>query len=72
MPKNLAVSQLEIWQILLFMQEVYYKIKQNSAKKIPQEVTNLSERARDVGRQILLALEQKLEMQVNTTETDLG
>ena len=72
MPKNLAVSQLEIWQILLFMQEVYYKIKQNSAKKIPQEVTNLNERARDVGRQILLALEQKLEMQVNTTETDLG
>ena len=54
------------------MQEVYYKIKQNSAKKIPQEVTNLNERARDVGRQILLALEQKLEMQVNTTETDLG
>ena len=57
--------------IRLLEDKEYYKIKQNSAKEIPRKVTNLDERARDVGRQILLALERKLETQVNTTETDL-
>ena len=57
--------------IRLLEDKEYYKIKQNSAKEIPKKVTNLDERAKDVGRQILLALEQKLETQVNTTDTDL-
>ena len=57
--------------IRLLEDKEYYKIKQNSAKEIPRKVTNLDERARDVGRQILLALERKLETQVNTTETGL-
>ena len=57
--------------IRLLEDKEYYKIKQHSAKEIPKKVTNLDERAKDVGRQILLALEQKLETQVNTTDTDL-
>ena len=57
--------------IRLLEDKEYYTLKQNSVKEIPQEATNLGERAKDVSRQILLALEQKLETQVNTTDTDL-
>ena len=46
--------------IRLLEDKEYYKIKQNSAKEIPRKVTNLDERAGDVGKQILLALERTL------------
>ena len=44
--------------IRLLEDKEYYAIKQNSVKKVSKKVTNLAERAKDVGRQILLALER--------------
>ena len=47
--------------IRLLEDKEYYEIKQNSVKEVSKKVTNLDERAKDVGRQILLVLEQALQ-----------
>jgi len=57
--------------IRLLEDKEYYRNKQNSVKEVSKKVTNLDERARDVGRQILLALERTLELEVNAAELDL-
>ena len=44
--------------IRLLEDQEYYIVKQNSVKEVSKKVTNLDERARDVGRQILLALKK--------------
>ena len=46
--------------IRLLEDKEYYKIKQDSVKEISKKVTNLDERAGDVGKQILLVLERTL------------
>ena len=49
--------------IRLLEDKEYYAIKQNSVKEVSKKVTNLAERAKDVGGQILLALERKLKLE---------
>ena len=57
--------------IRLLEDKEYYEIKQNSVKEVSKKVTNLDERAKDVGRQILLAFGRTLELEVNEAELDL-
>ena len=44
--------------IRLLEDKRYYEIRQNDAKEVSGKVTNLAGRAKDVGKQILLALER--------------
>ena len=57
--------------IRLLEDKEYYRNKQNSVKEVSKKVTNLDKRARDVGRQILLALERTLELEANAAGLDL-
>ena len=58
-----AVSHQEYVDMVIRLLEdqEYYKIKQNSVKEVSRRVTDLDGRAKDVGRQILLVLEQALQ-----------
>ena len=58
-----AVSHQEYVDMVIRLLEdqEYYRIKQNSVKEVSRRVTDLDGRAKDVGRQILLVLEQALQ-----------
>ena len=59
----MAVSHQEYVDMVIRLLEdkEYYEIKQNSVKEVSRKVTDLNERAKGVGRQILLVLEQALQ-----------
>ena len=65
-PELVATSYQEYIDMVirLLVDKEHYEIKQNSAREISRKVTDLDKRAKNVGTQILLALERKLKSEV--------
>ena len=72
-PELVAASYQEYIDIVIRLlgDKDHYEIKQNTARKISRKVTNLDERAKNVGTQILLALERKIKSEISGYESSI-